>query len=206
LRIECRTFFSNSRLTAAGIPIPLTTRLENNHFMANLQVLLTESVPNLGAEADVVKVRAGYARNFLIPRGKGLELNPSALRRVDHLKAKRAEREAREVTAAEELASKIGKLNLSFQLETGESGKAFGSVTAKDIHDKLLEVMPGLELPRHAVELEKAIKETGTQDVQVRLHPDVTAKLSVKISSANPPADTDSESDDKRRPRRKTSE
>lgn len=178
--------------------------------MANLQILLTESVPNLGAEADVVKVRAGYARNFLIPRGKGLELNPSALRRVDHLKAKRAEREAREVTAAEELASKIAKKNLSFLLETGESGKAFGSVTAKDIHDRLVQEMPGLELPRHAVELEKAIKETGNHDVSVRLHPDVVAKLSIKVSSANPPAapesDEDSEPGERRRPRRKSAE
>lgn len=152
--------------------------------MPTTQILLTESVPNLGAEADIVKVRRGYARNFLIPRGKGLELNASALRRVNHLKAKRAEREARELTEAEELASKLGKLKLTFTLETGESGKAFGSVTAKDIHDRLCEEMPGLELGRHAVQLDKSIKETGTREVPVRVHPDVTAKVTIKVSAA----------------------
>lgn len=149
--------------------------------MASTQILLTESVPNLGAEADVVKVRRGYARNFLIPRGKALELNASALRRVNHLKAKRAEREAREITSAEELATKIGKLKLSFLLETGESGKAFGSVTSKDIHDRLAEELPGVDLAKHAVELDKPIKETGPQQIVVRVHPEVTAKLTIKI-------------------------
>ena len=156
--------------------------------MPTTQILLTESVPNLGAEADIVKVRRGYARNFLIPRGKGLELNPSALRRVKYLQAKRAEREARELTEAEELASKLGKLKISFTLETGESGKAFGSVTAKDIHDRLCEEMPGLELGRHAVQLDKSIKETGTQEVSVRVHPDVTAKITIKVNAAARPS------------------
>lgn len=149
--------------------------------MAHTQILLTESVPNLGAEADIVRVRRGYARNFLIPTGKALEMNPSALRRVNHLKAKRAEREARELTGAEELAAKISKLKLSFELETGDSGKAFGSVTSKDIHDRILQEMSDLDLPKHAVELDKAIKETGSHDVKVRVHPDVSAKLTIKV-------------------------
>lgn len=151
--------------------------------MAHTQILLTANVPNLGAEADIVKVRTGYARNFLIPKGDALELNPSALRRVNHLKARRAEREARELTAAEELAARIGKLRLSFTLEIGESGKAFGSVTAKDIHDRLLQELPEVALERHAVELDKPVKESGQQVVAVRVHPDVTAKLSIKIVS-----------------------
>jgi large subunit ribosomal protein L9 len=176
--------------------------------MAQTQILLTESVPNLGAEADIVKVRPGYARNFLIPRGKALELNPSALRRVNHLKAKRAEREALEMTAAEEVAAKIGKLRLTFLLETGESGKAFGSITAKDIHDRLVAEMPELNLPKHAVELEKAIKETGTQVVPVRVHADVTAKLTLKITAPKveeaPSEDSDDEAPKKGVRRKKT--
>ena len=94
--------------------------------MAISEVLLTEAVPSLGAEADIVKVRAGYARNFLIPQGKALEVTPAALRRVNHLKAKRAEREARELNEAEAVATRINKLRLSLKLETGETGKAFG--------------------------------------------------------------------------------
>jgi large subunit ribosomal protein L9 len=170
--------------------------------MATTQILLTESVTNLGAEADIVKVRRGYARNFLIPRGKALELNPSALRRVNSLKAKRAEREAREVTAAEELAAKIGKLKISFTLETGESGKAFGSVTAKDIHDRLIAEMPGLDLARHAVELDKPIKETGPRQISVRLHPDVSATLTIKIASPQTPIEDATESEETTEPKK----
>ena len=102
--------------------------------MAHTEIILTANIPSLGAEADIVKVRRGYARNFLLPQGKGLEVTKNSLRQINHLKARRAEREGREVTAAEELAGQINKLKVSFVLETGETGKAFGSVTAKDIH------------------------------------------------------------------------
>jgi large subunit ribosomal protein L9 len=136
--------------------------------MANTEVILTTNIPTLGSEADIVKVRRGYARNFLIPGGKALEVNPSSLRRINHLKARRAEREAREVTAAEELAAKINRLRLSFTLETGESGKAFGSVTAKDITDRISAELKLEELPKHAVTLDKSIKETGERETPPR--------------------------------------
>jgi len=151
--------------------------------MAHSEVILTENIPSLGAEADIVKVRRGYARNFLIPQSKALEVTPSSLRRINTLKAKRAEREAREVTAAEELASTINKLNLDFLLETGETGKAFGSITAKDIFERLTAELKGKELPKHAVQLDKSIKETGEHEVPVKVHPDVTATLHIKISA-----------------------
>lgn len=176
--------------------------------MANAEIILTENVPNLGAEADIVKVRRGYARNFLIPQNKGLEVTPGSLRQIKHLQAKRAEREARELTAAEELASKINRLELSFTLETGETGKAFGAITAKDIQDRLAQELRGVELPRHAVTLDKAIRESGGHEVAVKLHPDVTARLHVQISSpksASEEAETEEESSAPRRkaPRKK---
>ena len=151
--------------------------------MAHTEVILTVNIPSLGAEADIVKVRRGYARNFLLPQGSALEVTKSSLRQINHLKAKRAEREGREVTAAEELASKINKLKVSFLLETGETGKAFGSVTAKDIHDRIISELKLAELPKHAVVLDKAIKETGDHDVSVKLHPDVTATLHIKVAT-----------------------
>lgn len=151
--------------------------------MAHTEIILTANIPSLGAEADIVKVRRGYARNFLLPKGKGLEVTKSSLRQINHLKAKRAEREGREVTAAEELASKINKLKISFVLETGGTGKAFGSVTAKDIHDRIAAELKLEDLPKHAVVLDKAIKETGDHEVSVKLHPDVTATLHLKVSA-----------------------
>lgn len=174
--------------------------------MAHTEIILTANIPSLGAEADIVKVRRGYARNFLLPQGKALEVTKSSLRQVNHLKAKRAEREAREVTAAEELASKINRLKVSFVLETGETGKAFGSVTAKDIHDRLLAELKLEELPKHAVSLDKAIKETGDHDVSVKLHPDVTATLHLKVTSPVVEKPVEAEpADSEKKPRRRVS-
>ena len=156
-------------------------------LMAHAEVILTENIPALGAEADIVKVRRGYARNFLVPQGKALEVTKSSLRKINHLKAIRAEREAREVTAAEELGSRVSKMNMSFVLETGETGKAFGSVTAKDIHDRLAKDLGGVEIPKHAVVLDRSIKESGEHEVSVKLHPDVVVKLRVKIETPAKP-------------------
>ena len=93
--------------------------------MPTTEVILTEKIHNLGAEADIVKVKVGYARNFLIPNGKALEVTPSALRRINILKGKRAEREAQELNEANELVRRINKVKLEIELETGETGKAF---------------------------------------------------------------------------------
>lgn len=164
--------------------------------MPHSEVILTQNVPHLGAEADIVKVRRGYARNYLLPQGKAIETTAGSLRQINHLKARRAEREARELTAAEELASKVNKLNLTFTLETGETGKAFGSVTAKDIHDRLAKELGNIDLPKHAVAIDKAIKDSGEHEVPVKLHPDVTAKLHVFIASPKPVATEDEAGDD----------
>jgi large subunit ribosomal protein L9 len=125
--------------------------------MAVTEVILIENVPGLGAEADVVKVKAGYARNFLLPQGKAYEVTPVTLKKLNQLKAKRAEREAREVNEADELARKINKLNLTLTLATGETGKAFGSITATDIAEKLKGELGGIEIERHKIDLERPI-------------------------------------------------
>lgn len=151
--------------------------------MATTQILLTENVPGLGAEADVVKVRPGYARNFLLPQGKALEVTPVTLKKIAMLKAKRAEREARELNEAEDLARRINKLKMVLTLETGESGKAFGSVTTSDIATKLKGELGGIEVDRHRIVLDQPIKGTGAFEIPVKLHPDVTAKLSLTVKS-----------------------
>jgi large subunit ribosomal protein L9 len=150
------------------------------------KLILTENVPGLGAEADVVKVRRGYARNYLLPRGKAYEVTPGALRQLDALKQKRAEREARELNESEELARRIGKARLVFTLETGETGKAFGSVTAQDIVNRLKNEL-GTEIDRHKIVLDRPIKDTGEHEVAIRLHHDVTAQLIFQVKSAEEP-------------------
>jgi len=152
--------------------------------MSTTEVILTEKISNLGAEADVVRVKRGYARNFLVPRGKALEVTPATLKRINVFKAKRAEREAQELNEAEELARRINKLKITLELETGESGKAFGSITAADLGEKLKAELGGkIEIDRHKIHLDKPIKETGTHEVQIKLHHDVTAKLTVNVKA-----------------------
>jgi large subunit ribosomal protein L9 len=149
--------------------------------MANAQVILKEKIEGLGAEADVVKVRAGYARNFLIPQGKAYEATRANLRHVENLKAARAQREATELEAAKELANKISKLRPKFTLELGQGGKAFGSVTSLDIHKEL--EAAGISIDRHAIELEKPIKKSGKSDVVVRVHPEVSTILTINVEA-----------------------
>ncbi|MEI6714910.1 MAG: 50S ribosomal protein L9 [Verrucomicrobiota bacterium] len=152
--------------------------------MATTEVILTEKIETLGAEADVVKVRAGYARNFLIPNGKALEVTPVTLRRVNLLKAKRAEREARELNEAEELSRRINKLKINIELETGETGKAFGSITAADIVARLKTELGGkVEIDRHRVQLDRPIKESGSHEVSIKLHHDVVAKVTINVKA-----------------------
>lgn len=147
--------------------------------MATTEVILREKIGNLGSEADVVTVKAGFARNFLIPQGKAFEATNKNLQHVEDLKSKRAEREAEEFSTAQEVASKIKKLKLEFTLETGQGGKAFGSVTSIDIHKKLAE--KGIEVDRHAIQLDAPIKTSGKKDIEVKLHSEVTSKLKINV-------------------------
>ena len=176
--------------------------------MPSTEIILTENIPGLGAEADVVKVRRGYARNFLLPQGKAYEVTKRSLRQLDNLKAKRATREAAESNEAEELARRISKLKVVFTLETGETGKAFGSVTAQDLVKRLKNEL-GNEIDRHRVVLEHPLKTTGEHEVSIKLHHDVTAKFVFQIKSATeavPKGDAAGDAADKTRPPRKRPE
>ena len=149
--------------------------------MANAQVILREKIKGLGAESDVVKVRAGFARNYLVPTGKAYEATKSNLRHIENLKASRARREAEELEGAQALATKISKLRPKFTLELGQGGKAFGSVTSIDIHKEL--EAAGITIDRHAIELDKPIKKSGKNDVTIRVHPEVTTTMTINVES-----------------------
>src|SRR5712691_4303678 len=151
--------------------------------MPSTEIILTDNVPGLGAEADVVKVRRGYARNYLLPQGKAYEVTPATLRELENLKKKRGEREARELNEAEELSRRIGKLSVTFTLATGETGKAFGSITAQDIVNRLKTEL-GQEIDRHKIILDRPIKDTGEHEVPIKLHHDVTAQFKFEVKSA----------------------
>lgn len=149
--------------------------------MATTEVILREKITNLGSEADVVTVKAGFARNYLIPEGKAFEATKANLKHLDSLNTQRVKREAEELKGAQDLAGKIAKLNLTFTLETGQGGKAFGSITSIDIHKELSE--KGVEVDRHAILLDGPIKSSGKQDIEIKLHTEVSAKLKINVKA-----------------------
>jgi large subunit ribosomal protein L9 len=146
----------------------------------NVEVILKTKVPSLGAEADLVSVRPGYARNYLIPRGFAVLATAASKHQMQQLKKKRAEREAQELNDAQELAQQLGKLRLTFTL-AGQAGqnKVFGSVTTQDVANKLKE--EGYEIDKKKILLPKAIKDSGDHEVAIQVHPEVTAKVLVVV-------------------------
>ncbi|MEM9018371.1 MAG: 50S ribosomal protein L9 [Verrucomicrobiota bacterium] len=159
--------------------------------MATVDVILKEKIEGLGAEADVVKVKRGFARNFLLPHGKAYEATRGNLRHVEHLKEVRAKREAEELADAENAATKLKKLRLSTELSIGQGGKAFGSVTTADIAE-IIKEKSKLEIDRHQLKLDHPIKTLGSFDIPVKLHPDVDASVTIRVKAAD--ADGDEES------------
>lgn len=151
--------------------------------MATVDVILKEKIEGLGAEADVVKVKRGYARNFLLPQGRAFEATKGNLRHIAQLQENRAKREAEERADAENAATKLKKLRLSTELSIGQGGKAFGSVTTQTIAD-LINEKSKLEIDRHQIDLDKPIKTTGSFDIPIKLHPDVEASITVRVLAA----------------------
>ncbi len=151
--------------------------------MATTQVILKEKIASLGAEGDIVKVRTGYARNFLLPKSKAYEATAGNLRHQANLQKVRAEREAKELEEAEKLSSKLKKLKLKLTLATGQGGKAFGSITTKDLVEAVAASTAKVTLDRHQIELEKPIKSTGTYEVPVKLHANVECFLKVIVAA-----------------------
>ena len=160
--------------------------------MAQMEVILKTKVAGLGAEADVVSVRRGFGRNYLIPHGHAYEATKPNLRHVESLKRIRAEREAKELADAEKIVSKLKKLKLKLELATGQGGKAFGSITAMDLIHAVKD-NSGIELERQSVKLEKPIKSTGKFEVPVKLHPELTVDLRVTVVSKGDEGATEEE-------------
>jgi large subunit ribosomal protein L9 len=145
------------------------------------EVILKTRIEGLGAEADVVSVKNGYARNYLIPQGFALPATAASKRQIEELKKQRAQREADEMNAAQEFAGKLGKLNLQFTLSAGSGQeKVFGSVTAQDIADKIKEA--GFEVDRRKIDLPKGLKDLGEHAVPIKLHHEILAQVKVTIS------------------------
>src|SRR5205823_2387708 len=147
--------------------------------MANTQVLLREDIDNLGARGEIVRVKAGYARNYLLPRNLAVEATANNVRQIEGEKAALAKREAKDRSGAELQAGQLGKLTLKFERKVGEAGVLYGSVTSMDIAHELKE--QGYEIDRRKIVLREPIKRFGNYNVPLRLHRDVTVELPVSV-------------------------
>ena len=144
-----------------------------------MQVILQENIHSLGKAGDVVSVRDGFARNFLLPQGKAVEADPKNLRMMEHHKRVIGSKDAKRKREAETLAEKLATLSLTISREAGEEEKIFGSVTAKDIADALRH--EGYVVDKHAIVVEQPLKQLGIFDVPVKIHHEVTATVKVWV-------------------------
>lgn len=148
-----------------------------------MELILREDVKNLGKAGDIVDVKGGYGRNFLVPQGLAYPATEGNKRRVAEEARRRGDMLAAQQGRAEELATKLTATDLTFQANVGEEDKLFGSITAADIAAKVREEL-GVDLDKRVIELEEPIKTIGVFKVPVRLHPEVRPELRVWVVKA----------------------
>lgn len=144
-----------------------------------MQVILQEDVAKLGRAGDVVNVREGYGRNFLLPRKKAVLADPKNVRQLEHQKRVVAAKQEKVRKVAQDLAEKLKSVSITIRRESGEEDKIFGSVTAKDITDTLR--TEGYIVDRHSVQLDQPIKQLGIFDIPVKLHPEVVGVVKIWV-------------------------
>lgn len=148
--------------------------------MAHTKILLREDVDNLGARGETVRVRAGYARNYLLPRKLAVEATAGNVKQIERERAVLLKKEAGERATADAQAEQMSSLVLNFERKSGEQGALYGSVTSMDIAEALKD--KGYEIDRHRIHLREPLKRTGDFTVPLRLHREVTVDLQVKVS------------------------
>jgi len=146
--------------------------------MKQVEVLLVKDVPNLGKAGDVVKVRWGYAKNYLIPKGFALSATESVLKSYENIKKMKELSLQRKKKRMEKLAGELSKEKLLFVLKVNEEGKPYGSVSSSDIVKKLKE--KGYNIDRSMVQID-SISEFGTFQIPIKLHPEVVANLKIVV-------------------------
>jgi ribosomal protein L9 len=147
-----------------------------------MEIILLQDVKALGKKGELVKVSDGYARNFILPKKLGLEATKQNLYDLNNQKAAEVKRQKEILEEAQVQAKKLSELTIKTTIKAGEGGKTFGSVSTKEIAAALKEQF-GVELDKKKLQLNDAIKNAGTYTVPVKLHPQVTAELKVKVEA-----------------------
>jgi large subunit ribosomal protein L9 len=145
-----------------------------------MKLILTQEVPGLGGAGDVVEVKDGYGRNYLLPRGVAVAWTRGGEKQVGQIKRARDSREIRDLGSAQEVRGKLERLSVKLSVKAGDGGRLFGSVTSADIAGAV-KASGGPELDRRRIELGQPIKTTGSHQVVVRLHPEVTATVALDV-------------------------
>jgi large subunit ribosomal protein L9 len=144
-----------------------------------VEVILLQHMENLGRRGEVVKVRPGYARNYLMPRGLAAMATAGVKRRVEQESRKFKAQDDRARSEADAIAARLSEIELSMPVKADEEGKLYGSVSVSDVHAAL--AAQGVEIDRKKIVLEHSLKDLGTHDVHVRLHPDVRGTVKVTV-------------------------
>ncbi|MEW9555689.1 50S ribosomal protein L9 [Nonomuraea sp. NPDC050783] len=145
-----------------------------------MKLILTNEVSGLGAPGDVVEVKDGYGRNYLIPRGYAMRWTRGAEKQIETIRKARDAREIRDLGTAKEVAGQLGALRVRLATRAGESGRLFGSVTTGDVAEAV-KAAGGPQLDRRRIEIVNPIKSVGSHRVTVKLHPEVSASLDVEV-------------------------
>ena len=148
-----------------------------------MKLILTQEVTGLGAPGDVVEVKDGYGRNFLVPQGLGIRWTRGGEKQIATIRRAREVREIRDRGEARDVASALGSLTVKLTTRAGEGGRLFGSVSAADVVEAVA-AAGGPKLDRRRIEIPAPIKTVGTHQVSVRLHPEVAATIDVEVTSA----------------------
>ena len=149
--------------------------------MANTTILLREDIDTLGGRGEIVKVKAGYARNYLLPQGLATLATKGNVRQIELERAALLKKASVEKATAEAQKEQMGTIELAFERKAGDGGTLFGSVTSMDIAEALQ--AKGYEIDRRKINLRDAIKETGEYTVKVKLHREVTLEVPVKVTA-----------------------
>ncbi|MBF0479474.1 MAG: 50S ribosomal protein L9 [Candidatus Omnitrophica bacterium] len=145
-----------------------------------MEVILCEDIPSVGKIGEVIKVKDGFARNFLIPNGKAYLATPANMKRITKLEEKRKAENDKQKAAAQAFADKLEKVSCTIPVEVNDLEKLYGSVTAAEIAQVLTN--EGFEIDKKQVELAKPLEELGIFDVNVKIHPEVVAKVRVWVT------------------------
>lgn len=149
--------------------------------MRSMKLILTHDVDNLGHMGDVVTVKPGFARNYLIPRSLGVVANESNVREMEHYKRGLAKKKEALLSSFRDVAKKVEALTVTVAKQVGESGKIFGSVTTSEIEEAL--VKAGLKISRKQIKIVDEVKTVGDFTAEVHLHAEVVAKLKLKVEA-----------------------